>query len=398
MEDRVMPQYKKRIAAGEVINNPCYYSKDTIAEGTDGYMFQQNTTGYWYALDGPLTSEYSSYFSYEDLWGDYIFPVKTFRDGIRRARLEALSRMDLGPYAFGEDIGEARQTLRFLKNPVNSILGLGRTMRAHARKAAAKKEAQRRARRQKSGGSRKTIAAESLKILREGSFSAHAYSTAFADIYLQYRFALGPLLRSADDAIQAFIGSPKTKPPRLTARGHEYDSGDNEDPITLGTAPGYTYTFSRNATQMYIYHAAILYEVTNPIYGNAWRLGLRTRDLPYVMWQLLPYSFVLDRMVDVSSFIRAILNLQNPQLNILAGSVTTRREDITELSCTGRTAPNWTFSLTPTVRTKRKFQYDRRPWTPSVKDAIPEVTPRGLVDDSIKMLDNIALFLQLTRH
>jgi hypothetical protein len=92
---------------------------------------------------------------------------------VAKAKLKALSYIDTGSYSFGEDVGEYRETVRFLKNPLSSMVRLGEQYR-------------------------KTYYKKFVKRTAKWDLAA-----AHAEVYAQYRFALSPLIRSSYDAIKA---------------------------------------------------------------------------------------------------------------------------------------------------------------------------------------------------
>jgi hypothetical protein len=111
----------------------------------------------------------------------------------------------------------------------------------------------------------------------------------------------------------------------------------------------------------------------------------------------MPYSFVVDRALDVSSSISGLSNLADPSIRILAGSVTTRSSDFTSISLTDVINPDYSISVNPTVFEDEVFAYNRVIWDPSIIDTIPPLNLTGLVDDVTKVTDSLALFIQLIR-
>jgi len=277
-----------------------------------------------------------------------------------------LSNIDNTPYQFGEDIGEIRETLRFLKNPISSLVELSTSFR---------------------------------RTYKNNRLKYRDISIAHANAYLQYRFALRPLLRSSSDALNAIAGGVSKVPLRRSANGFSNDTWSGETQIKYigdpALNPWKRYSLLRNQeTQI---HATILYEFSNPVTGWRREAGLRAKDIPHTIWQLMPYSFVIDRAIDISSAIAGLVNLSSPSLTILAGSVATRDTVSEETSFTGRRYDPWTFSISPSIHKKEVFTYDRVEWSPSAADLIPPFHKEGLVDDVLKVTDLLALFLQNMR-
>lgn len=371
MTDVVTPGYSRLIQDGVVINNPCKY--DEVEVRTVGSGFGTFKGGsYDYSMSGPLTWHRSNQ--------TYPSPPALNVDASKEtAKFYALAAIDNTPYAFGEDAFEIRETLRFLKDPLRSLRELTRVIKNQRSKSFQKA----RKRAQRSGA----VFDDRVE-----------FSRALADVWLQYRFAVMPLVRSIHDGYEA-MHLPREKPKtsvRKTARGFSEGGGvvsDTYDTSSNGTA----YSWFKTRTRNIRYHASILYEITNPIYDWRYTLGLRNKDLPETFWQVLPYSFLVDRVTNVSSAIRGLTNLADPRISILAASVT--RKDLDELSfmLTNQSRPGWTINVTGETRIRRTFTYEREVYSPSMSDAIPPVNIGGLAKDATELLDVTNIILQNLR-
>lgn len=152
---------------------------------------------------------------------------------------------------------------------------------------------------------------------------------AIAEVWLTYRFAVTPLVRSTMDLIEYFDSNFKpTRPPRQVARGivktRHYHAYDHE---LVYIAPSDVDTIHVVEKRTGTTRAYIVYTIDNPVADWRFHLGLRTSDIPHTLWQLLPYSFMIDRMVDISKAVKALTNLANPGLHILAAGVVDKTED-----------------------------------------------------------------------
>jgi hypothetical protein len=273
----------------------------------------------------------------------------------------ALANLDSTPYAFGEDTLELKETIKFLKSPLGSLLNLSRSFRSSYVK-------------------KKSSLSDLNKIVK-----------AHEDVWLQYRFAFSPLVRSCTDALEAFETVPKKQPERLTSRGFDNLNHENSKVHASGN-----YTFKYNLVRTIKGKASILYQVTNPVYDWKYRLGFRAKDWPTTFWQVMPFSFMVDRLYDVTSFSKGAINLADPRVKILSACFSSK----TTLDRTVRILtdhPTYCKSCQGNDWTVHQFQYKRKPWSPSFYDTIPKFTPGELVKDLTNILDLVSLIHQNTR-
>lgn len=361
ISDWVTPQYEQCIAAGHIINNPCQMSVvEQFSTDSTNLYFDHNTSNFWFAYSGDYTR------MFVNANGVPISDEASamLRDTTDYSKVRAIAQLDNTPYAFGEDAFEVRETLRFLRRPFRSIADLARSFR---------------------------------KSVDGKTGSGISRSQALASTWLQYRFAFSPLVRSCQDAIEAATEKDPTLPERRTAHGFDdADYGTVSWSTLFGTAND-GHTVSSEMSRKLSRHAVILYTVTNPLYDNWWRLGLRKKDIPYVLWQIMPYSFMVDRMADFSTAISAFTNILDPAVKILAGSHRTKSDVGLTHQVTDRTKTNYTVSGHGEAITTNTFSYSRVRWTPSLSDITPPINTWGLVEDATKIVDLIALIRNLLR-
>jgi hypothetical protein len=143
-------------------------------------------------------------------------------------------------------------------------------------------------------------------------------------------------------------------------------------------------------------HASILYEVSNPLVDWKFKLGLRFKDLPTTGWELLPLSFMVDRLLDIRSFFAGAINILDPQVTFLAGSYSVKNLDQHTVSLTERQYSGWTHEITkPDFIQFEIFHMERLLWNPQFFDTIPSFTPGGLVKDLTSILDLLAILASL---
>lgn len=355
MTDVVTPDFHNRIAKGEIINNPCSYTKVETTNSNDAVAHYKNGSSWEYWLYGALT----------DL-REGAFPAMSEIDAEpsdveARCKLLALANLDSTPYAFGEDTLEIKETIKFLKNPLGSLLNLSRSFRDAYKKRISEMR-------------------DLNKIIK-----------AHEDVWLSYRFAFSPLVRSCTDALEAFQSQPKSKPERLSSRGK-----DSFDHYGTNLVTQSYYTFKHELNRTVEGKASILYEVTNPIYDWKYTLGFRAKDWPTTIWQVMPYSFMVDRLYDVTSFSKGAINLADPRVKILSACYSSKSEVIRKSRILSD-HPTYCLSIKGNTREQKEFAYNRVPWTPSFYDTIPRFTPKELVKDLTNILDLTSLIHQNIR-
>lgn len=360
MTDVVTPGYHRKVTSGAIVNNDCLYEVEELDTIGDGFGHYQKAP-YDYTISGPLT-----WFRANQTWPSYADLNLNANADAETAKFWALANIDPTPYAFGEDLFEIGETIRFLRNPLGSLRNLSRSFRSDFFDAVKRRR-------------HRSI----QRILKHRT-------EALADVWLQYRFAFSPLVRSLHDGYEALLLDKVIPPERRTARGFSIgeDSGDKTW-TTLNS--GTTYTWYKSKRLRKDYKATILYEMSNPVYDWRHSLGLRNKDLPETFWQVLPYSFMIDRLVNVSAAIRGLVNLASPQLKILAASTRLKQEEFITFQMLDEARSGWTISAQGETRTRKDFMYSRSTYTPSAVDATPPVTPEGLFRSFTETLDLVAL-------
>jgi len=365
IDDVVTPCFSRLIRSGKIINNPMSYFKTEQRALPGGSYYATNGANTYTSAGGNLTS-------YEiDLAGQGYPPVVE-HDLVsmqQRAKQLALSHVDETPYAFGEDVGEIRETLEFLKRPFGSLLKLGKSFDRDLARALSRK--------------RKGRSRPLTKLKR--------YSREFSSAWLEYRFAAAPLVRSTMDALEAATWYEGTPPVRQIARGHVTDDPSSRVTWDVQLSPTAFDYFEGGSERELDVAAGILYEINNPVQDLQWRLGLRLKDVPETLWQLMPYSFMVDRIVNVSTMIRGLRALADPQVKILAGWVRTKSMHRRYVRFTGQSVSGYTIIIIPDSKELITNSYDREVWSPSVSDTVPQVTPWNLVKDVTSVLDLVTL-------
>ncbi len=352
MIDIEVPRFKSRSAAGETIVNPMNfsrYSRDSGGSGNESFVSRRpdGSTEVAFTGHGNVTLLIDTAFKYGSAVVDSDLLVE-------QAKLKALSSMDSTPLSTGEDLLELRETLSYLRNPLKGIVSTAR------------------------------------------GFNISNLSLMSAKAWANYRFAFQPLVRSIHEILSE-MKTPTPKPP-LFRVSHGRASltrtanGTAHSPNTLGGTHQAEWSHEVSCDV----HAFIRYCMKRPSADFTWRYGLRGKDFPATFWAVMPLSFMVDRVLDISSMIKAITNLSDPNLQIMGCGYTvkstkTLTRAVVRSTVNSAAFPRVHYELRGPRVTDKQFDMARVLWSPSIRDVDPSFTPKGLVDDFTKTADLAAL-------
>lgn len=348
-KDTVTPNWSKKISNGEIVNNYFHYVK-TKYFYPSGFSVETGPTvqQHYYGANSNICP-HQLYFGHLSL--DKSFDTSG-----------CLANVDSTPYEMGEDILEIRETLKFLRNPLSSILDISRAFSKTRRKL------------------------QSRGLSRE---------KALANAWLQYRFALMPLILSAEniaEGLQADFKFPERRIARST-----FSSNDQKD-TTVTDA--YGWKAHTSLTGAWVGRCGLCYIVTNP--AGYWRsvFGLRAKDVPAALWAIVPYSFLVDRLINISSAIKGILNLSDPDVHILYGWKTGNDEAIVYSRRIEKIPTPYSSSSAVCDGgglEETRVSHERIPWKPTFGDTIPKPNWGGLVSSVTRITDLVSLIIQRFR-
>lgn len=355
MTDVVTPCWRSKIRQGITVHNNCVLTlNEYYTEGQGEAEYTTSTRKRWY--DGNCATYFKSFGApsrLPSITNPYPYVDYT------AARFNALKEIDNTPYEMIEDIGELRETAAFLMDPLNSMKQLSIEFDR-----------------------------ESTKLMHKHRIGRHK---AIAKAWLSYRFAFLPLLQTVFNLFEAAHEYYIPPPPIRTARGFSSKTTSYED-----TKSGVWSTFERKSEQINDVHAYVAYTVTNP--ASAWRtrFGLRNKDIPKGIWQLIPFSFLIDRLVDISGAVSGFVNLADPELRIeMAGTVLKFDDKVTH-RFTALSLP--LAQVTPDAIVYHNFYYIRSNWGVTYSDAIPPVDIGGLTSSLTRVADLVALIIATLFH
>lgn len=371
MSDVVTPNFRQLQRQGEIIINPCSMTVNQRTTSGSGSVTQVQIASphtVWVATgDGTITGYYHKYGGGLPSYTECPLP------DLDRLTMEAKSRcianVDSTPYSFAEDLFEIRETLRFLRDPLRTTVRLSR------RYAKLRDQMY-------------------LRRFRSAKYTSAKLAKDLASLWLEIRFAVMPTFRTILSVMEAWESPRPYRPERRTARSFVRIPRSSDSRLVTKVATGRTFTYQCSAYSEASVRAGILYEVTNPSSGWQYKYGLRFKDIPETFWAVMPMSFMVDRFVNISDFIRGATNLLDPNVKVLGAWTTAKRERQQSIGVRSILESGYTSTIVPDDIIDREFHYDRSVWEIQPQDIIPPFKPLGLVDSATKITDLLALVIQ----
>lgn len=289
-DDVVTVGLRDRIARGEIVNNPFVSIKSERDFGGSGPViqhvgsfkpFQILTQTYEHANTNWVTDyNMTDHWAREDYVLGGILPPDAV-SALTASKTSALSKVDTSHAAALTSLGELNATFKMLLNPLSSINNYVRRYKWRVSK------------------NKRTV----YLTIHEG---AGLYPT-LANEYLAFYYGLKPFLRDLETILDAFVKSGY-QPERITARGGAKDSETSVTEWYTGTwppQPGRTWARQRKTvTTSYDARAGILYEPSKLDWRKSY--GFRIGDVLPALWDLTPWSFLLDYFGNFSKLIGAV--------------------------------------------------------------------------------------------
>lgn len=220
---------------------------------------------------------------------------------------------------------------------------------------------------------------------------------AMNNLYLSEEFGLAPILKSIQDAVAAgHVSLPKLeKNVRLRAAGVKtqrlFDSYESRiglyDPFAC----------AKNADL--VERAEVFYKLKHTVDANSLsnKLGLRLKDLPVGLWNIIPLSFMVDRLLDVNLYLKAVMAFSDPNVVIEGGTTSTLLRTTTSYQALPGTwvdASNNVYTFDGgSMSTYHRVHKTRSAWFPSIPGLSSAFNATGLISSSNRTLQLTSLVL-----
>jgi len=218
------------------------------------------------------------------------------------AAMKAYAKISSASIDIGENLNDLRKTVDLLKSPLKGIV-----------KAIGKmgKQSSRAFRLPKPG-----LGARSQNFLK-----------AMSDRWLEYRYGIMPLILDFEAGRKMVNkGFFHRHSPKKTARSSNSTTVTTDVETREANFPGITNTWLNSTTTSYGIHCGWYYYTTlTRADFTRFALGLDIYQFPALVWEIIPYSFVLDWFVNVGDWIKCIT--PDPYTTIL-GSFASAKESI----------------------------------------------------------------------
>jgi hypothetical protein len=211
--------------------------------------------------------------------------------------------------------------------------------------------------------------------------------------WLKYRYGITPLVLTANELVK--LATEVKKGPRITARGSTTDSASDSG-TSAASAYFWDVDFDWYASLDVHVRAGVLYEQQ---FTTLQRAGLYVSDIPAVAWELIPYSFVADWLVNTGDVISAL----TPKSNVreLARWTTVQQVSVATFTYQGswNNISGWVNTSAPSGSyTIKEVSKDRIPGTEvGLATKTHEITFERSID-WIHAADTLALITNILRN
>lgn len=311
-DDTVTPGYQQLVAAGQVINHPYSSVSREISGGVGGSISVKWQSG---ATSAILNVED---FAFADAVGGVYSAGATpailnYQPMVSYAQTKALSGVQSAQMQSLVSLGEFRETLRMLLSPVRGLQSwfqtaqrkynaeLQRQGREALRIAASKRKARMLSRIKAEKAVRKK---ESRRLMdRVAGFGDDA-----ADMVLAYNLGWKPFLNDIDNLLNKIPSLEYQE--RRTSRAQREDSESLSVKTDRSTAYGTNVVLTETQSRVKV-RANVLYVDS---FEASQHFGTRLADLPETVYELIPYSFLLDYVVNVGDYLGALRALMTAKV------------------------------------------------------------------------------------
>lgn len=275
MQDVVTPNFRSRIAQGDVIVN--FMTKSTTerlpptgASGTyeDAYVYSGKackTYASWHDGSGVL-------YAFPDIDREvrHLSVDVDYSSAHIGAATQARAGVLEPEFAGATFVAELGDAIRLFSSPLKAMKDLLGEIKGDQRKAGSK--------------FRKLSLAQFI--------SSH---------WLWYRYGIMPIVHDMNDASEALTTLEGWAAPRLVSRGQSKLTDTASETQPGGFSPAWSVARDVDTTLTYSVRTGIIYE-----HAESNTFGFSLQNVPLALWEIVPFSFVVDWFANVSDYVGAI--------------------------------------------------------------------------------------------
>lgn len=358
MTDVVTPNFRRRIKAGELILNPMSWSRVAYS-AADGFSFScvlgsDPNDCYLKTATGSGSMNYSWRMIAASMGPDCPL-LDPMVESDEQTVLNAMAAVDPTAFNVMEDVLQLRQFAESIAHPISS-------MRDIAKQYA----------------------------------NAKTRARSMANAWAKYRFEFLPLLGTAEALIRTAIGPATRLEKGVRLRATAVTSGSDRKKGQCWDKTNVC-EWSYNNHRVVRKRAVVFYTLSRVHTGLGQNLGTRFKDLPTGLWNTVTLSFMIDRLINISTFITAVSNLCDPDIHVEGGCLTVWDYTYTESQLL-RFRQHDGYVLVDTKPVVAKADTCNRtvvnPIAIAANPLSMDFRPIGLVSDMNRVLDLLAITIQ----
>lgn len=318
MYDVVTPGASRRMSAGLIINSPMRRSKEVRAGTGVGFKMRNTTavpnqTQYWEADGDYLLCALGPPGHLSN-----VIPTTTLSSLILETSTASLAGVSAPTQELLVSAAEFSKTIKMIASPARALCNLVQTY-----------------------GRRNKL---------------RNLSDAAAGSWLEYRYGWRPLMKDIQDGLEAL---EKVYSPRMTSRATRSVTSELTGATSWVSQGGLLTHHGTSVTKADVTcRAYCLYEWLSSLFDSSRAHGVRISDIPSAMWELVPYSFVVDWFVNTTSLINALAprgDIRRLAEGYVLRTNTESTRIVTSTSYTG-SVPGWTFTQQSTGTHTRRSE------------------------------------------
>lgn len=297
-----MPGWRARVAAGLNATTP-FIGERRKFDFTSGFVYSQKRCG---AVEPPLGIGHME--EYGDLARSSTFTdlppapsgvVRNSVHGKAMMRFIREARAAQGAFRGATWFAELADTIRTIRNPART---LRRGIDDYVR------DARRKARKANNGRRPPVNRAEAEALIRQDPKRARAMGRAVTDSWLEYQFGWQPLVSDIGNAVLAGLRLSRRLTPRKRVNAVETET-DPPSISTVSRAVAGTvmeWEVQTFQTASVLFYGAVTIAVDEPGLGVTQEFGFRARDFVPALWEIIPYSFLVDYFSNLGDVVEVL--------------------------------------------------------------------------------------------